>query len=74
MERHRRYRLCASEEHVVARRREGFSARGPARCEALDEHEDARSSQRAWREELLDAEGNIEGYRTVLLPNPTLKL
>ena len=42
-------------------RREGFSARGPARCEALEEHDAARSSQRAWREELLDAEGKIEG-------------
>ena len=42
-------------------RMEGFSARGPARCEALEEHDAARSSQRAWREELLDAEGKIEG-------------
>ena len=42
-------------------RMEGFSARGPARCEAPEEHDAARSSQRAWREELLDAEGKMEG-------------
>ena len=42
-------------------RREGFSARGPARCEALEEHDAARSSPRAWRGGLLEAEGMIEG-------------
>ena len=41
---------------------EKVSARvGLPAASALEEHDAARSSQRAWREELLDAEGKIEG-------------